>query len=94
MKKEATSHHMDGVYVLLLFAVFAGCILIVLLFGASAYEKLVERDQAAYNQRTGIQYLAAKVRHSDSADHIFVGSFSDRTDASADDIDTLYLQFV
>ena len=43
MKKEATSHHMDGVYVLLLFAVFAGSILIVLLFGASAYEKLVER---------------------------------------------------
>lgn len=94
MKKETTGHHMDGVYVLLLFAVFAGCILVVLLFGASAYEQLVERDQAAYNQRTGVQYLAAKIRHSDSTDHIFVGSFSDRTDASVDDINTLYLQFV
>lgn len=94
MRKETTAHHMDGVYVLLLFAVFAGCILLVLLFGASAYEKLVERDQAAYDSRTGVQYLAAKVRHSDSADHIFVGSFSDRTDADADEIDTLYLQFV
>ena len=49
MKKETTGHHMDGVYVLLLFAVFAGCILIVLLFGTSAYEKLVERDRAAYD---------------------------------------------
>ena len=94
MKKETTAHHMDGVYVLLLFAVFAGCILIVLLFGASAYEKMVARDQAAYNQRTGVQYLAAKVRHSDSTDHIFVGSFSDRTDEHADEINTLYLQFV
>lgn len=94
MRKETTAHHMDGVYVLLLFAVFAGCILLVLLFGASAYEKLVERDQAVYDSRTGVQYLAAKVRHSDSADHIFVGSFSDRTDADADEIDTLYLQFV
>ena len=94
MKKETTAHHMDGVYVLLLFAVFAGCILIVLLFGASAYEKMVERDQVAYNQRTGVQYLAAKVRHSDSKDHVYVGSFSDRTDAEADEIDTLYLQFV
>ena len=94
MKKEATSHHMDGVYVLLLFAVFAGCILIVLLFGTSAYEKLVERDQAAYNQRTGVQYLAAKIRHSDSADHVFGGSFSDRTNVDADEINTLYLQFV
>ena len=94
MKKETTGHHMDGVYVLLLFAVFAGCILIVLLFGTSAYEKLVERERAAYDQRTGVQYLAAKISHSDSADHIFVGTFSDRTDADADEIDTLYLQFV
>lgn len=93
MKKETTGHHMDGVYVLLLFAVFAGCILIVLLFGTSAYEKLVERDQAAYDQRTGVQYLAAKIRHSDSADHIYVGSFSDRTSVDADEINTLYLQF-
>ena len=93
MKKETTGHHMDGVYVLLLFAVFAGCILIVLLFGTSAYEKLVERDQAAYDQRTGVQYLAAKIRHSDSTDHVFVGSFSDRTNVDADDINTLYLQF-
>ncbi len=94
MKKEATRHHMDGVYVLLLFAVFAGCILFVLLFGASAYEKLVKRDQASYNKRTGIQYLAAKIRHSDSENHIFVGSFSDRENAAADDRNTLYLQFV
>ena len=60
MKKETTGHHMDGVYVLLLFAVFAGCILIVLLFGTSAYEKLVERDQAAYNQRTGQRNASSK----------------------------------
>lgn len=94
MKRETAKHHMDGVYVLLLFAVFAGCILIVLLFGASAYEKIVERDQASYNQRTGIQYLAAKIRHSDSTDQIFVGSFSDRTNVAADEINALYLQFV
>ena len=93
MKKETTGHHMDGVYVLLLFAVFAGCILIVLLFGTSAYEKLVERDRAAYDQRTGVQYLAAKIRHSDGADHRYVGSISDRTTVDADEINTLYLQF-
>ena len=94
MKRETTRHHMDGVYVLLLFAVFAGCILLVLLFGASSYEKLVERGRVAYNQRTGVQYLAAKLRHSDSTGNIFVGSFSDRTDAGADETNTLYLQFV
>lgn len=94
MKRETTEHHMDGVYVLLLFAVFAGCILLVLLFGASSYEKLVARDHAAYNERTGIQYLAAKIRHADSTEGIYVGSFSDRKDVQADDINVLYLPFI
>lgn len=87
-------HSMDGVYVFLLFAVFAGCILLVLLFGAGSYEKLVDRDRSAYNERTGMQYLAARIRHADSADGICVGSFSDMDDRSADDINVLYLPFV
>ena len=94
MRRETTEHHMDGVYVLLLFAVFAGCILFVLLFGASSYEKLVERDRTAYNERTGIQYLAARLRHADSTEGICVGSFSDMEDIAADEINVLYLPFV
>lgn len=94
MKRETTEHHMDGVYVLLLFAVFAGCILLVLLSGASSYEKLVKRDQTAYNERTGIQYLVAKLRHADSTEGIYVGSFSDRNRVDADGINVLYLPFI
>ena len=93
MRKKAAKHHMDGVFALLLFAVFAGCILLTLLFGASSYEKLVERDQRSYEQRTGVQYIAAKIRHSDKAGLVSVGSFSDRKAIDGDEINTLYLQF-
>lgn len=92
MKRTSNRHRMDGVFVLLLFAVFAGSVLLVLLFGASSYEKLVKRDNDAYNQRTGISYIAAKLRHYDSKDCIYVGSFSDMSDVTKDEINTIYLK--
>lgn len=93
-RKDVMRHRIDGVYVLLLFAIFAGCVLMVLLFGASSYEKLVERDKNSFEQRTGAAYIAAKVRHNDILGTVQVGSFSDRNNADADEMDTLYLQFV
>lgn len=61
---------MDGLMALLLFAVFASCILIVLLTGAKAYRRLTQRDQEAYQARTCVQYLAQRVRQSDRRDGI------------------------
>ncbi len=92
MKQITEKHEIDGVFVLLLFVLFAGSILMVLLSGASSYEKLVARDQESYNARTGIQYIAAKLRHNDEADCVQVGSFSERTNKEADEITTLYLR--
>lgn len=92
MKRMTEKHEIDGVFVLLLFVLFAGSILMVLLLGASSYEKLVQRGQESYNARTGIQYIAAKLRHNDEADCVQVGSFSERTNKDADEIATLYLR--
>lgn len=92
MKRVEIKHNIGAVFVLLLFAVFAGSILMVLLFGASAYERIVSSGQAAYDERTAVQYIAAKIRHNDEADSVYVGSFSSKDDAEADDIDTLYLK--
>lgn len=66
---------MDGLAALLLFAVFAVCILIVLLTGAGAYRRLTDRDQSAFNQRTCVQYLAARVRQADCLDAVAVEDF-------------------
>lgn len=92
MKRNTYRHQMDGVFVLLLFAIFASCILVVLLFGASSYEKLVQRDADAYNRRTAISYIEAKLRHSDKENCIYVGSFSSKDDINEDEINTLYLK--
>jgi len=81
-------HHIDGVFVLLLFGVFACCILLVLLTGAGAYQRLTERDAASYERRTAVQYVAGKVRHADTAGGVFVGDFDGTPDS---DGDTLFL---
>ena len=54
--------NMSGVLALLLFCVFAACVLSVLLTGAGAYRRLTQRDQEAYSRRTCAQYIATKVR--------------------------------
>ena len=75
MNKRGIKHHMDGLLVLLLFGVFAACVLSVLLTGAQVYSRLTQRDQAAYDRRTCIQYLATKVRQAEQGDQVSVSDF-------------------
>ena len=46
---------------------FAVCVLLVLLTGAQTYRAQTERDDASWQRRTGVQYVAAKLRHADEA---------------------------
>ena len=77
MKRQETKHHMDGLLMLLLFGVFAVCVLIVLLTGAKAYRGLTERDRTAYDRRTCVQYIATKVRQGDVEGGVTVEPFGD-----------------
>lgn len=61
MKKKMTGYHMDGLIALLLFGVFAACLLAVLLTGAGAYKRLNVRNEEAYSHRTCMQYVANRV---------------------------------
>ena len=65
MRRKPIQHHIDGLAALLLFGVFAVCVLAVLLTGADAYRRLTQRDQAAYDRRTCEQYLTTRVRQAD-----------------------------
>ena len=91
MRSKMRKHEIDSAFVLLLFALFAGCILMVLLLGASSYEKVVNRDAKAYDARIGVQYIAAKLRHGDASACVQAGSFADKNNSDADEIPTLYL---
>ena len=71
-------HHIDGLMALLLFGIFAACVLAVLLTGADTYRRLTERDQAAYDSRVCIQYIAARVRQADRDNGVSVEPFGGR----------------
>ena len=75
MNGTTQKHHIDGMFVLLLFAVFACCVLAVLLTGAGSYRRLTERDQRAFDGRICAQYVASKVRACDAAGAVGVGAF-------------------
>ena len=75
MRQGARRRHTDGLTALLLFGVFAACVLAVLLTGAGAYRRLVRRDQAAYERRTCVQYIATRVRQADCQGGIRVDDF-------------------
>jgi hypothetical protein len=67
--------HLEGLFALVLFGVFASCVLSVLLTGAGAYRRLTHRDQVAYECRTAIQYLATKVRQAPTPQSVGVDCF-------------------
>lgn len=75
MRQERGKGNMAGLAALLLFGVFAVCVVLVLLTGANAYRGLTERDQSAYSHRTAAQYLTTRVRQADRAGQITVGQF-------------------
>ena len=75
MNNPRTKYHISSLLALLLFAVFAVSILTVLLSGTEIYQRLSERDDAAYTHRTVVQYLSTKVRQGDAAGIITAKDF-------------------
>lgn len=75
MKRNRTQHHIDSLAPLLLFGVFSACVLAVLLTGAQAYRRLTDRDGERFARRTAVQYVATRVRQSDSLDSVAVEDF-------------------
>ena len=71
-KKESK---ITGLLALVVFAVFALCVLGVLLTGAKTYQGVVDRGGQSYALRTAAQYLSTCVRQSDSADSIALEDF-------------------
>lgn len=75
MKKKTTGYHMDGLIALLLFGVFAACLLAVLLTGAGAYKRLNTRNEESYVRRTCIQYVANRVHQAPKPADVKVEAF-------------------
>ena len=75
MKQKTSSRHMDTLMVLVLFGIFAVCILSVLLTGAQVYQRLSLRDQNSFDRRTAAQYISTKVRQAENPEQVWAESF-------------------
>jgi len=60
----SSKNSIASLFSVVLFAIFALCIVAVLLMGMNTYQKLNQRDQAAFSQRTCAHYLTTKIRQS------------------------------
>ena len=75
---QMKKNNLTGVLVLLVFAVFMVSVLFVLLTGADVVQKLTDRDQKSYQQRTAVQYVTMRVRQADREDMVQVRKVEDR----------------
>ena len=73
--ESKTAHSVGSLAALLLFAVFAVCVLSVLLTGAGIYRRLTERDQVAFDGRTAVRYVTTRVRQADRAEGLSLRQF-------------------
>ena len=74
-RRREQKHEVTGLIALVLFGVFAVCVLSVLLTGADVYHRLTVRDREAYARRTGVQYVATKVRQAPAGSAVAVADF-------------------
>ncbi|MBR2383032.1 MAG: DUF4860 domain-containing protein [Anaerotignum sp.] len=75
MKNEQKQLKMGSLLALMVFGVFAACLLFLLLTGADVYQKMRERDTATYESRTAVQYMTTRVRQADRAESITAEMF-------------------
>ena len=85
-------HKIDSVFVLLIFALFAASLLMVLLLGAQNYKTVADLNEATYDRRVCVQYIAAKVRHNDEAGSVFVADYYDPDKTAMGGMPALYLR--
>ena len=75
MKSSSTKkHHIETVTAMLLFGVFAVCVLLVLFTGTGVYRRLSARSSSNYYRRTCAQYLVTRVHQ---AERVEAADFGD-----------------
>jgi Na+-transporting NADH:ubiquinone oxidoreductase subunit NqrC len=68
-------HTLSQLGALVVFVLLAVGIVSVLLSGAQAYRRLTQRDQQVYDSRTGIQYIATRIRQAPGPEAVVVMAF-------------------
>lgn len=70
MKKS--SENLDGLLSMFVFAVFAACVMLVLVTGAKIYRRVTDRDLQANSERVISRYITTRVRGAESPESVRV----------------------
>ncbi|MCL1999571.1 MAG: DUF4860 domain-containing protein [Turicibacter sp.] len=79
MGNNTKQSRLDTLFVLIIFCVFAGSVLVALTMGASAYRGTLEISSYRFAERTGLFYIWTKTKNFDEYGRIFVEPFFDTT---------------
>lgn len=79
MKLQQKTTKLTGLLALTVFALFAACLLLVLLLGARVYKRQTDDGLHSYARRTVAQYLATRVRQGDVSGAVAVEPFGEET---------------
>ncbi|NLF79900.1 MAG: DUF4860 domain-containing protein [Clostridia bacterium] len=90
MRNSNRGQKIGDLLALLIFCAFTAAILLVLMLGAHIYQGISDRNSANADQRLAISYIETKLRHSDTLDGVYLGSFQGYEELNA--ISTLYLE--
>ena len=71
-----SSHSMDTVFVLILFAVFVITALFISSTGALAYKNAVNQMETRFNRQTCVSYITAKIRANNESGKISIGELN------------------
>lgn len=74
---SARQHTVDSLFTLSLLGVFAVSALLVTVFGANTYEKIVSLSRRTYESSTALSYLREKIRQNDASDCVSLGEIED-----------------
>ena len=75
MKMQAKDNRILSLTAVLLFAVFALCVLASLLSGAEIYRSVTQRDRDSYDRRTAVQYISTRLRQADARGAVAVEEY-------------------
>lgn len=69
---SSRQHTVDSLFTLSLLGVFAISALLVTVFGANTYEKIVAKSSYLYESGTSLSYIREKIRQNDTAGGVFI----------------------
>lgn len=77
MNPSGKSHVLQLLFTLTLFCVFAASSLLVVILGSRVYSNTISEMNGNYDLRTSLHYISEKLRQSDAAGSVRIGSFGD-----------------